>query len=185
METKDSRHSVIMAGIGGKGVLMAGQILAKAALPQYKYVSWTPTYYTLMRGGASECTVIMSNEHPGAPVLPLARKVVVFEPSQLKPFQGRVRPGGILITESAGLPEIDRDDVRVLKVPAVDVASKLGDVMAANFVLLGAYIGVSKAVRPELVEAELEKRFGHKGKVLDINRGAFREGLKLADEAGF
>jgi len=180
MQTAGQRHDVIMAGIGGKGVLIAGQILARAALADYKYVSWTPTYYTLMRGGASECTVIMTNNHPGAPVLPRARKVVVFEASQLKPFEGRVQPGGVLIVESAGMPEVERQDVRVLKVPAIDIAGRLGDVRGANFVLLGAYLGVSKALTLEVVDDELQKRFGNSGKALALNKKALREGLNLA-----
>lgn len=178
---KGSRQDVIMAGIGGKGVLIAGQILAKAALGQYRSVSWTPTYYTLMRGGACECTVIMTNGHLGAPILSRVKAVVIFEASQLAAFQNRVAPGGILIFESAGLPEVTRHDIKVLGVPAVDIAARLGDVMAANFVLLGAYLTVSKAVSKELVEAELEKRFGQRQKVLDLNLRGLNEGQAFAN----
>ena len=177
----DNRQDVIMAGIGGKGVLVAAQILAKAALGQYTAVSWTPTYYALMRAGACECTVVMTNGHLGSPVLSRARVVVVFEASQVAAFQNRVAPGGVLLVESAGLPEVTKTDVRVLRVPAIDIAVGLGDIMAANFVLLGAYLAVSKAVSKELIEAELEKRFGQRQKVLDLNLRGLNEGRALVN----
>ena len=168
-----------MAGLGGKGVLLAGQLLAKAALPSYEYVSWTPTYFAIMRSGACECTVILSQEEPGAPVLPKADVVIVFEPSQLAPFEGRVRSGGTLIAESAGLPEVKRDDIKLEKVPAVEISAGLGNPQAANFVLLGAYVGLTGAIPTELVETELEQTFTGREEVLRVNKEAFGRGLDV------
>ena len=62
MEMADSRFEVIMAGIGGQGVLTAGQLLAEAAMADYRHVTWLPSYRAAVRGGASECTVIFSRE---------------------------------------------------------------------------------------------------------------------------
>jgi 2-oxoglutarate ferredoxin oxidoreductase subunit gamma len=155
----NKRREVILAGTGGKGVLLAGQLLARAGLQVYAHVVWMPTYFAAMRSGACECTVVLSNREIASPVLSLSDVVVVFEPSQLAAFEVRVKPNGLLITESAGLPLVKRADIRISKVPAVEVAVGLGDSRASNMVLLGAYIASTGAVAPELVEAQIGERF--------------------------
>jgi len=100
---KASRHDVIMTGVGGKGVLTAGLLLAQAGMARYRNVLWFPSYQAAMRGGPSECTVILSDEDIASPILTQAQALVVMDSSQLRAFEGRVKPGGILITESAGL----------------------------------------------------------------------------------
>jgi len=175
------RYEVIMAGLGGKGVLLAGELLARAALPLYRYVSWFPSYTAAMRGGPCECTVIMSEEEIASPIVSQVDTVVVMEPSQLKSFAGRLKPGGLLILESTGLEEkVEREDVRVLKVAGTTAADRLGNPQAANLVLLGAYVEATKAVPLELVEREVERRVRGSEKVLATNRAALQEGTKLA-----
>ena len=175
------RFEVIMAGVGGRGVLMAGELLARAALSVYPYASWLPSYTAAMRGGPCECTVILSEEEIASPIVSKVASVVVMEPTQLKSFLGRLKPGGLLIVEISGLEEkVDRDDVTVLKVPALAIADRVGNPQAANLVLLAAYIEATKAIPLGLVEAELEKRLGANEKVKAINRAALREGTKLA-----
>lgn len=176
------RHEVIFAGVGGKGVLLAGQLLAQAAATRYEHVSYFHTYGMQQRSGASECTVILSHEEIASQVIDRAEAVVVLEPSQLKFFKKRVKPEGILLVESAGLAELEddvgKDDSEVLKIPAAEVARGLGGLQAANFVLLGAYVELTRAIPPDLVERECDTRFGKE--VLILNKAAFREGMRLA-----
>lgn len=174
------RHEVIMAGVGGKGVLVAGLLLAQAAMAKYRNVVWFPSYASSMRGAPCECTVIFSAEKIASPVPAQAEAIIVFSPSQLKPFERRVRPGGIILVENAGFSgETEKQDVRILLVPAVAVSMELGDSRAANLVLLGAYIRVTEVLPPELVEAELNRRFS--GEEALLNQRAFREGMKLVE----
>ena len=175
-----ARHDVIMAGIGGKGVLIAGQLLAGAGMQSYKHVSWAPTYFAIMRGGSCECTIILSQEEIASRILNRAEAVVVFEPTQLQDFEGRAKPNGLLIAESADLPEIKRQDIKVVKVPAIEMAAQLGGILAANFVLLGAYTEITKVVSTELIEKEIEQRFSTNEKALSLNRRAFQEGILFA-----
>ncbi len=179
-EGSSIRHEVIMSGTGGKGVLVAGQLLAEAGMQKYNYVTWTPTYFAAMRGGSCECTVILSNEKIASPLLTKAEVVIVFEPSQLKDFEARVKQDGIFIIESTGLPGVKRQDIRIVKVPAAETAVKLGGIMAANLVLLGTYVEITKAAPAELVEIEIERRFGGNEKRLSLNKQAFRQGMLLA-----
>jgi len=176
-----ARTEVIMAGIGGMGVLMAGQILSWAALERYEHVSWAPSYAVARRGGLCECTIILSDEEIASPLLDQAQTAIVFDGSQLKAFESRVRPGGLMIVERAGLTEEkEREDIRLLRVPGLEVATKLGEALMKNLILLGVYTEVTKVIPAEVIERELDKRFGTKQKMLERNREAFRQGLQLA-----
>jgi len=182
---QNARHEVIMAGVGGKGVLLSGDILAESAMPQYRNIVWFPSYASAMRGGSCECTVVLSDDSIASPILPTADTIVVLATSELKTFEKRVKPGGTLIIESTGgLPQkVERKDIKVIEIPGVEKAVAAGDIRSANLVLLGAYIGATGAVSPELIEKELDKRFGSSKKGLEINKKAFREGIKLVQAA--
>jgi len=178
---ESSRVELIMAGLGGMGVITAGQLLAWAALQKYKYVSWVPSYDTSRRGGLCECTVIFSNDEITSPLLDQAQTVVLFDGSQIKTLEHRVRAGGVMIVESAGLKDSQkREDVKLVPVSGLEVAMRMGDSQLNNLVLLGVYTGVVKAVSADLIEDELARRYVSKESVLKRNREAFREGLKLA-----
>ena len=176
-------HDVIMAGLGGSGVLLVGETLLHAAAPEDQFVTYFPTYGTAMRGGNVECSVVLSDERIGSPMLPKADAVMVFDGARLPEFEGRVRPGGLLILESTHLAAGPaRTDITVLKVPAREIAINLGDTRAANQVMLGAYIEATEATSPETIEKQIEKRLKERNleNILALNVKAFREGIKIA-----
>ncbi|MEE8471972.1 MAG: 2-oxoacid:acceptor oxidoreductase family protein [Dehalococcoidia bacterium] len=174
-------HDVIMAGIGGRGVLVAGLVLAQAALTRFDHVVWLPSMTTAMRGGPCEAAVSFSSEPIASPLVWRPQAVVVMESSQLQGLEDRVQPGGVIIVEEAGLGrKVKRDDVRVMMVPAIATAVEIGDSQAANMVLLGVYIGLTRVLPPELVESQIAGKFGGNDRVLSLNRAAFSRGLKLA-----
>ncbi len=178
-----TKKEVIMAGTGGRGVLLAGEILLHAAAAEYEHVAYFPSYGTSMRGGHVECTVILSNERIGSPLLPQADVVVIFDNVKLSEFEGRVRPGGMLILESTGLTqEPARSDIKVTKIPAVEIANTSGDIRTANLILLGAYVAATNAIAPALIERRLEQQLVAKKqeKSLPANLAAFRRGLEIA-----
>ena len=177
------KDEIIMAGVGGKGVLMAGKLLAQAAMSQDRQVVWLPSYSAAKRGGPCDCSIIISEDRIASPVISQADAVIIMDSSQLEFFEGRVRPGGILITESAGLKrDMVRDDITALTVPAVQEAVALGDSRVANLILLGIYIEVAKPITRDSVEIELSTMFEGKETLLALNREAFQKGLKLGTE---
>jgi len=179
-----SKSEVIMAGVGGMGVMVAGQVLAHAALPHYKHVSWVPSYAVQKRGGDCHCTVILSNEPIASPILDQTQSILLFDASQLVFFESRVRPGGLLIIEQAGLrAPVSRKDINVLPIAGLEQAVRLGDALVNNLILLGVYIAKEKALPAEVIEAELEKTYEGKEERLALNKGAFRQGLELATMA--
>lgn len=179
-EKSNSRTDVIMAGLGGMGVLMAGQILAWAALKKYEHVSWLPSYGVEKRGGLCECIVIFSDQDIASPLIDRAQTVVVFDGSQLKTFESRVLPGGMILVESSGLEnEQERRDYELVKIPGLEIAVSMGIRQISNLVLLGTYISIRGAMPSELIEGELKRRFGRKKAILECNQNAFRRGLEL------
>jgi len=178
----EQRNEVIMAGLGGKGVLLAGDLLARSAMAKHKYVTWFPSYFGAVRGGACECTVLFSDDYISSPVLTKAQTVIVFEPSQIPSFDSRIRPGGALLIESSGSEDIGPEkDIRVYKIPAVDTAFSMGNSQVSNSVLLGAYVGVTGVIQPELIEAQLGERFKTKSDILSLNIEALRKGIDIGE----
>jgi 2-oxoglutarate ferredoxin oxidoreductase subunit gamma len=179
-----TRGEVILAGSGGGGVKSAGEALAAAASLKYKNVTCVPFYSIAKRGGLSESTVIFSDQEIASPLLAKAEVLVMLDSSQLKSMEARVAPGGLLILERDSIKEpTSRKDVRVMVIPAVETAYKLGFSLGASFVLIGAYVEGSKAIDPELIEKEIERRFAGKDKAIKMNKEAFRQGMKLAASA--
>lgn len=165
---------------------MAGQLLAQAGIYQYRNVVYFPSYATSMRGGSVECTVILSHRRIGSPVATQAEALVMVDVSQLQYFENRLQPGGFLILESSRLEAgqgVKRQDVRVINVPALRMATDLGDARATNLILLGAYIRATKALSPQYIETELERRLLDRGQeaLLRLNKKAFRAGLEAGE----
>ena len=183
------RHAVVLAGIGGSGVVWAGTLLIRAGMKKYEYATRLPNFTTQMRGGPCECMVILSNNPIASPLVFKGDASIILENSQLKAYEGRVRSGGIIVLESTELKDkVEREDVRVLEVPAVEVAAGIGNTLVSGMVLIGAYIQATNAFPPNFIKEEIETRFGitetatrlaEREILFSHNIGAFREGLKI------
>ena len=177
------RHDVIIAGIGGMGVLLTGEIIVKSAPAQYKNVLWIPNYTTAQRGAPCDCIVILSDEDIYSPLVDQAEAAIIMAASQLKAFESRVKPGGFILLETYGLfDKATRTDVKVIPMSAVETAAKSGNRLGANMVALGMYVKISKAVAPEHIEKTIEEKFPRKKKELHHNLELFREGLKMGTD---
>lgn len=172
------RYVVMIAGMGGMGILTAGQILAEAGMQKYPHVTWFPSYDARQRGGFSECTVILSDKEIYSPVTLDLEAIIVMHVFQTARFRDVVTPGALVIAEKGcGL---ERSDIKELEIPGEETASRLGSPLAANQVFLGAYIVASGCLPPEEVDGALERRYRDKENVLTLNRRAFWEGVRLA-----
>lgn len=174
------KYDAIIAGIGGRGALIIGQVLAQAAIDGYRHILWYPNYTTARRGAPADATVIFSDEEITSPLVSQAQALVVVDSSRLKPFEDRVQPGGWIFLETFSLKDkVKRRDIKVVEVPGVEMAAKLGDTQVGNFILLGAYVGTTKVISPELIKREISRRFSSNEKMQLLNGKAFEEGLKL------
>jgi len=131
---------VICSGFGGQGVLVAGMILADAGMEDDKQVSWYPSYGFEMRGGAANCDVKISDEEIPSPYCLEPDIVYTLNEAAIDTYESRLKPGGILLVNSTLVPEArtSRSDIRVIKVPATQIAAELGNTRGTNIVMLGA-----------------------------------------------
>ena len=178
-EATPFRAELLVAGLGGQGILTIGKLLAEAALLKYKNAVWVPSYSSKVRGGPSECMVIFSDDDIDSPVLLKANAVIIVEGTLLNAFEGRAKPGGIVVFQGIGNEDkMTREDVSYVSVPAFQMAVEMGNTRAANLILLGAYITATKVIAPELVEKVLDIKYGKKEKALSMNKQSFMQGLK-------
>ena len=172
------REEIIMAGSGGQGIMFAGTLLAHAAMDEGLNVTYFPSYGAQMRGGTANCTVIISSENIGSPVVTNPSTLLAMNEDSLERFASKVKKGGLIVVNSSlSKKEIVIDEVEVLKIPAIELAERLGDGRVANMVILGAYINRRKVVSLERTMESLRKVLG-KGKedLLKLNREALRKG---------
>ena len=167
-----------MAGFGGQGVMAMGQLISYAGMLEGKHVSWYPSYGPEMRGGAANCSVVVSEELVGSPIIAVADDVIVMNEPSLSMFESHVRPGGnIFVNSSLVKKETTRTDINVVKIPVNDIAIDLGNARVANMVMLGAYLKVTELVKVESVIQAFTKVYGDKKKkLLPINEKAIEFG---------
>ncbi len=175
---------VIISGFGGQGTLFAGQILAYAGMDADKHVTWIPSYGPEMRGGKARCTVIVSDEEIGAPIVRRPKSAIVMNIPSLEAYEPAVKPEGVLVVNSSLVDRTsDRDDITVLYVPATDTAIDMGNARIANMILLGAWAVATGVVTPEqLAQALADHLPEDKQKLVKINQEALRRGVEMAKE---
>lgn len=176
------RHQeTIFAGFGGQGVLFAGQLLAYAGMAEGLHVTWIPSYGPEMRGGTANCTVILSEEEIGAPVISHPLSAVVFNAPSMAKYEPLVRSDGILLVNTSLIAaQSARKDIRSIYIPASDIATELGNVRIANMVLLGAYIAATGVVSLDSAKDQLDEHLSDRQrKWLQPNMQALDRGAGL------
>lgn len=171
---------IIIAGFGGQGVLFGGQLLTYAAMDEGKEVTWIPSYGPEMRGGTANCTVVISDEEIGSPMVSNPQAVIAMNLPSLDKYEPLVRPGGVLVVnESMVDREVGRKDIRVVMLKANEIAESLGDKRMSNMVLLGALIANLPVLPLEAIEKALAGHLPERHrKLLPKNYEALREGAK-------
>lgn len=156
---------VMMAGYGGQGVVTIGQLLGEAAMGKYENVCWFPTYETLMRGGRVACYVVASDDMILSPIMSNPKAAIIHDTISMEWYQEYVEPDGILVYNSSIVKDDGlRDDVRLVPVPANQLAMELGNPQGSNLVMLGAYLKASAVLPLEDVEKALEISMTESGK---------------------
>ncbi len=173
---------IVFAGFGGQGVLFAGQLLAYTALSEGKHVTWIPSYGPEMRGGTANCTVVISDDSVGSPVVRSPGIVAAFNLPSLDKYEPAVKPDGLLVVNSALIARsVARDDIEVLRVPANDIAGELGNAKLLNMVMVGALLTRRPIFTLEAIEHTLEAKLtGKKQALFEPNLRALRRGQEIA-----
>jgi 2-oxoglutarate ferredoxin oxidoreductase subunit gamma len=172
-------QEIVFAGFGGQGILSMAKFLAYAGMDADLNVSWLPSYGPEMRGGTCNCSVILSEEPVGSPIVTKANTVVVMNRPSLDKFESVLESDGILIIDSDLVNrEPERKDITIISIPAQTIAEELGTKTIANMVLLGALVAKTGIVSMEGLLASLKDH--GKEKFFDLNKRALERGAEFA-----
>ncbi len=169
---------ILIAGFGGQGVLFAGKFLATKGLIDDKNVSWLPSYGPEMRGGTANCSVIISDDPVGSPIVSEPDCLIAMNLPSLRRYESSVVPGGMIIVDSTLIDEkVERNDVSVFYVPATKMAKDEGFATLANMILCGKLIKEISDMSFEHTTEALQKVIpARKANLLDVNLNALRVG---------
>ena len=172
---------ILIAGFGGQGVLFAGKLLAYKGLVDGKQLSWLPSYGPEMRGGTANCSVILSDDPVGSPIVSHPDVLIAMNLPSLEKYESTVVPGGMILVESTLIEKkVERDDVKVFYVPATRMAQEMGAPSLANMVMVGKLIRECEAVNDGHIEETLHKVVSARHQDLfDINKKAIQAGMDL------
>ncbi len=169
---------ILLSGFGGQGILFTGKFLAYKGLLADKNVSWLPSYGPEMRGGTASCSVIISDEEVGSPIISQPDVLIAMNLPSFEKFEPTVRPGGIVIADSSLIEtKSTRTDIDVYYIPATALASDMGKQSLANMIILGKLLSVMGDFDEENIKTVLGKVIPpKKADMLDINLKAMKLG---------
>jgi 2-oxoglutarate ferredoxin oxidoreductase subunit gamma len=172
------RQDVLIAGFGGQGILLMGQLIAEAAMDDGLFVTWFPSYGPEMRGGTANCTTVYSDEEIGSPISAKYDFVIAMNQPSLERFAPHVREGGALLVNASMVPiQYERDGIKVAYVHATELARTAGAERVGNVVMLGALVGMESGLSLGSFDKVIERVIGHKRpETVAANLAALRAG---------
>ena len=168
---------IAIAGSGGQGVLFISRLLAEAGLLGGHEVVWLPSYGAEKRGGTVSCNVTISDGKIGALFITRPTAAIAMNPVSLEKLEPAMKPGSLLvINQSLVSSKVNRQDIRVVYVPANDLATELGDYSVGNLITLGALVNGSAVVSKSSIIAVMKNMFSKNQRQLEMNKQAFSKG---------
>jgi 2-oxoglutarate ferredoxin oxidoreductase subunit gamma len=177
------RHDVFIAGYGGQGVLLAGNLLSYAAIHEGMNVSFLPAYGVEKRGGSAMCTVVFSDGDTGSPVVGHPSVAVILNQLSFDKYAAKVKKDGVCIVNSSlvACDGVELPGVNLVRVPMNQIALELGDVRMVNMVACGAYAARTAALLLGSVENALKKALPERNHCLiPANIKAIAAGAEIA-----
>ncbi len=173
-------RQILLSGFGGQGILFTGKFLAYQGLSADKNVSWLPSYGPEMRGGTASCSVIVSDDEVGSPIISEPDILIAMNLPSFEKFVPTVKKGGIVIADSSLIEtKTDRDDIDAYYIPATGLASDMGKQSLANMIILGKLLSVLGEFDEENIKTTLQKVIPpKKAEMLEINLDAMKIGAQ-------
>lgn len=174
---------ILIAGFGGQGVLFAGKFLAYKGLSEGREVSWLPSYGPEMRGGTANCSVILSDEPVGSPIVAKPDVLMAMNLPSFDKYESSVVPGGYVFVDSTLIArKAQRTDIKTFYIPATKMAADAGTPTLANMIIVGKMMKETGAVSLEGLEATMKKFVPAKhADLVDANMNAIMAGYNYAD----
>ena len=175
---------IMFAGFGGQGILFGGKIIAYSGLLDGRQLSWMPSYGPEMRGGTANCSVCLSDEAIGSPIVTKPDALLAMNIPSYNRFANAVKPGGIIIVDST-IADVscERDDVAFYRVPATRLAEANGLASLANVILVGKLLRLTAFSSLETLDEAIEKSVSAKHlDLLEFNKQALRIGYEFVEQ---
>ena len=174
METR-----IIIAGAGGQGILFLGKAIAQAGMIEGKHVTWFPSYGAEMRGGTANCTVILSDDMIGSPVVQNPDILIAMNRASLEKFQPSLKKNGLLFFDSSLINGVAFSNTVVpIGIPATKLADAAGNTRSANMVMLGALIAETGILKKSSFATLFSCSHSANGdEAAGINKNSFLEGI--------
>ena len=180
-------QDAIIAGFGGQGVMLIGNLLAYAGMDAGLNVTYIPVYGPEMRGGTANCTVVISEDVIGSPIIRSPVSLIIMNGPSLDKFQPSLQDGGTLVLNSSLIDpaKSEKDRIKVFAVPVNDIADKLGNTRMANMVALGAYVQATGVLPIKQVQDSLVSVISaHYSHMIPKNAQAIQAGADFVVEHG-
>lgn len=176
--------NIRIAGFGGQGVMMTGQLLAYAATSEELFGLWSPSYGPETRGGTANCAVIVSKKPIHSPVFQKADHLIAFNGPSLDKFASRVKSGGFILYNASLISTCEPEaGVKAYGIPINEMASELGNIQVANMIMLGAYLELSQLFEDVTIQKVLTYFLGErKAHLVDVNVRAIAAGRLFIQE---
>lgn len=171
------RWTIRFGGFGGQGIVLSSVVFGLAAVYDGKYVCQRASYGSEARGGKCKSEVIISDEEISYPLIDDLEVLVVMSQQAIDSYLDELRPRGLLLIDPDMVDEVDRTDVRVLKVSAAKKADGLGNRIVANMVMLGALQAETGAVAKESLHRAMRESVADR--FVEINTKALEAGESL------
>ena len=178
-------EKVILAGYGGQGMMLFGKLLAQAVMMNGKYVTFYPSYGTEVRGGKAFYHVIISTDYIFSPVIDEADTLIIMNNPSFDKFQNCIVKNTHLFYNSSlvHLPNDLPDDINIFKIPATEIANDIGNLVASNMVMMGAYNCVKNLIpRSRFLYCLRTSLTGKKAALFEINKLAMERGEQYVQE---
>ncbi|OGS46979.1 MAG: hypothetical protein A2539_09035 [Elusimicrobia bacterium RIFOXYD2_FULL_34_15] len=169
-------EEIIIAGSGGQGIMFLGNILCQAAVLQDKYTTFFPSYGAEIRGGTANCSIIISNDEIGSPLISKPSILIMLNEISYRKFLPKLKKDGQIFLNSS---LVENSPADVITVPATAMASQIGDIRTANMVMLGKFVSVTKIFSTDTIKNVVEDFFKNKKELAKINLEAFEQGMKI------
>lgn len=172
--------NIVLAGFGGQGVLFAGKLIAYAGLIENREVSWLPSYGPEMRGGTANCSVCLSDDPIGSPLVLSPNALIAMNQPSLDKFENSVVEGGVIVADSTLIQRIGAPDgVKVCAIPATAMAEKAGFKKLANIICAGKLYAETGFCSEETLWKAMERCIpARKADMLEMNKKALRLGME-------
>ena len=171
----------VIAGSGGQGAILAGKVLAQAAMLDGREVTFFPSYGTEVRGGTANCSVTVSDKKIASPVASNPDVLVAMNSPSLDKFEPTIAKGGLIFLNASLMPETpSRTDVNFLQVPTVELAKEVGNARGGNMVMIGAVCAKTGLLSLEETIKGMQAAMKGKDKFFEANQKAIERGFAFA-----